>query len=363
MKKLLILFICAVCMFTSCVPYISDTWESDKVSSYNYLCKQLEDHYVYFDYKGLDFQNIKTTYASQINNSMSDEDYFEVLQNFIRELKDGHANIYTPFTSSTVGDSFIEGYADNYDVDVINNNYLNTEAIYGINLKNSIIERNGNFYGYIYYSSFMNTFSMYEIEYILNRFRKANVKGIILDIRNNGGGSLSNATTLVSYFGGAEPGTTTTVLKGWRRDSKDVYTQINELDHTFLISSSFNVTANDKVYQGPVALLTNRLSFSASSFTATSFKAFNNVKQIGGDTGGGMGLPIGGTLPNGWTYRFSGNIVMDYRATSYTQDKYNYENGVPADSEINDDPDIDTNDEIIDAAISWISDNATIYVD
>lgn len=361
MKKILMMLIMLITtMLMSCIPYINDLYSSDKISSYDYLCGQLEDHYVYFDYKGIDFQTIKNTYRVQIDNGMTDEAFFHVLESLFWELKDGHANIFAPFTASKVGSSFVEGHEENYDANVISNNYLNTTPVYGYNLKHSIIERNGSSYGYIYYSSFMNTFSTYEIEFLLNRFRVAKVKGIILDIRNNGGGQLDNATRLISYFCGVEPGVITTVLKGWRRDAKDLYTEISGIAD----SNSFDVTANSLVYQGPVALLTNRMSFSASSFTATSFKAFDNVKQIGGMTGGGMGLPVGGTMPNGWTYRFSGNIVMDYRANSYTDNEYNYEKGVPADIPVNDDPMTDTHDEIIDKAVDWLdSGEAAAFID
>ena len=46
MKKAVILLTAA--FLSSCIPYINDTWENDKVSSYEYLCDQLENHYVYF---------------------------------------------------------------------------------------------------------------------------------------------------------------------------------------------------------------------------------------------------------------------------------------------------------------------------
>ena len=317
-----------------------------------------------FDYKNLDFSAIKAVYKNQIDNGMTEEAFYQVLENFIFELEDGHANIITPFTTSSIYPSFFDGHEDNYDSDVIRDNYLDTNPVYGKSLTHSLIERNGSLYGYIYYGSFMNSVTVYEIEYILNRFRTAGVKGIILDIRNNGGGALENSLTLISYFGGTVPGTETTVLKGWRRDGKDVYTEIGGMDFSIVYSISFDVISDEKVYRGPVALLTNRLSYSASSMTATAFKAFDNVKQIGGTTGGGMGLPVGGTMPNGWTYRFSGNVVMDYRAGSYTDNAYNYERGVPPDIAQDDDPGTDTNDEIIDRAVLWLdSTEASVFAD
>jgi len=353
-----------VLALSGCIPYIDNLYDSDKISTFNYLCDQIENHYVYLDYKGLDFQNIKNVYQPQVNNAMSDEDYFHVLEGFVNELEDRHSNIFAPFTYSSAYLDITNGYAANYDAQVIADHYLNIHPVYKNSFRNGLIDIGGVLYGYIYYASFSNSISTYEMEYVLNRFRTNAVKGIILDIRDNGGGSMANAITLLSYFGGVAPGTATVVLKGWRRDSKTVYTEIDGFDHAPMYKSSFSITTNDKVYRGPVALLTNRLSYSASSFTSTAFKAYANVKQIGGITGGGMGLPIGGTMPNGWTYRFSGNVVLDARATSYLDNAYNYEAGVPADITIDDDPATTDHDEIIDAALTWInSAEAVAFVD
>lgn len=353
MKKVIILF--AFIFIANCIPYIDNLYNSDKVSTFNYICDQLEDHYVYFDYKGLDFENIKTSYLDQINNDMSDEDFFHQLEGLFQELQDGHAHIFAPFTFSNLDEAtFTAGHEINYDSEVINDNYLNTHPVYYNSFKHTLIETGGSLYGYIYYSSFSNPITTYEIEYVLNRFRENNVKGIILDIRNNGGGSLANVLTLLSYLGGVEPGTSTQVLKVWRRDGQDSYTELDAIDSGPMMEISFHVTSHDKVFRGPVALLTNRYSYSASSFTSTAFKVYDNVRQIGGITGGGMGMPIGGTLPNGWTYCFSGNIGMDVRATSYTQEEYNYESGVPVDEAVDDNPLTTTVDEIINAAIAWI---------
>ena len=45
---------------------------------------------------------------------------------------------------------------------------------------------------------------------------------------------------------------------------------------------------------------------------------------MGDTTGGGLGLPTCGTLPNGWVYRFSITRTL-------ALDGCNYENGVPPD--------------------------------
>lgn len=359
--KNIILLLFIFCLFACDIPYIKNDWESDKLSSFDYLTTEIKDHYVYTELKGLDLEVLKSTYRSQIYNTMSEEDYFTVLSNYMNELKDGHANIFAPFATSS-SYSYITGYNEddynpNFNWRLIKLNYLQDDQILGISLTNGIIYREDKKYGYIYYSSFMEYISTYDIEFVLERFDAVGVDGIILDIRSNGGGVVLNLTTLVSYFGYDKNQRTKEVLKTWRRDSKDHYTQIDALDIALGVEIDFSVTRADKAYNGPVALLTNRGSYSATSSTATAFKMYDNVKQIGDYTGGGMGLPIGGTMPNGWKYRFSSNITMDARADSYTEKEYNYENGVPADEYVLDDLATDRVDEIIEAAISWIDEN------
>ena len=38
---------------------------------------------------------------------------------------------------------------------------------------------------------------------------------------------------------------------------------------------------------------------------ALSTTAYDNMFCVGDTTGGGLGMPNGGELPNGWRYRFS----------------------------------------------------------
>lgn len=357
MKKVVLLFL-VITLIACDIPYIKNEWESDKLSSFDYLHTEIENHYVFTELKELNLDSLKSSYRTQISNDMSDEDYFTILSEYMNELKDGHANILAPFAKSS-SYYHITGYEEddynpNYNQRLIRLNYLQDDDILGASLLNGIIYRDDKSYGYIYYSSFMDSITTYEIEFILDRFSSIGVDGIILDIRSNGGGSLLNTITMVSYFGYDDDNKTKEVVKTWRRDGKDSYTKVDALDFTLGFEVSFHVSRNKNAYTGPVALLTNRGSYSASSFAATAFKMYDNVRQFGDDTGGGMGLPIGGTMPNGWKYRFSSNVTMDARAESYTEIEYNYENGVPADEKVIDDPETDTVDEIIEAAITWI---------
>lgn len=366
MKKLIIILV--LVLFSCDIPYIQSEYSSSHSETLEYLYNQIEDHYVYTDFKEIDLKARYNYYDSIITNRMGDEEFFFYISSFLNELKDGHSNIVAPFGRSSYYDDIIGNNTDafnpNYNSHVIDHYYLSNNLGYEYQILDGafksgiILGDDGSNYGYIYYPSFMNGISEYEIEKAIDRFNRVKVKGVILDIRSNGGGSLTNMVTLVSYFGYNLDKKSTKVAKVWRKVSSSKFEEISSLEVAPFISVPFTIEREGDAYTGDVALLTNRGSYSASSFTATAFKNFSNVKQIGTATGGGMGLPIGGYLPNGWTYRLSGNVTLSSDApgiSSINDKNYNWEDGVPADIYIEDDLTTTDKDEIIDRAIQWFN--------
>ena len=103
-------------------------------------------------------------------------------------------------------------------------------------------------------------------------------------------------------------------------------------------------------YLKKVIVLVDRGSYSASSFTSLATKAIPNMILMGDTTGGGLGLPNGGELPNGWNYRFSITQAL-------TLDKdESYENGVPPDIVSLFDWNDLTKDEVIEQALTELLD-------
>jgi len=152
-----------------------------------------------------------------------------------------------------------------------------------------------------------------------------NSEGIILDLRNNGGGSVDNIYRLASRFADRKRKIYTSEIK-----TGPGHEDFGKMEEVFL------EPAGSQQYLKKVALLTNRGCYSATSFFALTMKAFPHVVQIGDTTGGGLGAPAGFELPNGWGYRFS-------VTRTYSVDGFNWENGVPPDITIWNNP----NDELL----------------
>ncbi|MEO0332033.1 MAG: S41 family peptidase [Bacteroidota bacterium] len=186
--------------------------------------------------------------------------------------------------------------------------------------------------GYVRFSEFTGTVDETNLDFVLNRYK--NTQGLVLDMRENGGGAVSDIFSLLSRF--VEEKT----LVNYSRIKN------GKGPHDFSSPEPVYVTPYDGIrYKNKVAVLTDRGTYSAGSFTSLATKALPKMILVGDTTGGGLGLPNGGQLPNGWTYRFSITQAL-------TLDKKpDYENGVPPDVRVLFDWSDLTKDEILERAM------------
>ena len=105
-----------------------------------------------------------------------------------------------------------------------------------------------------------------DVKKLINELKQENIDGLIIDLRNNGGGSLQEVNTLVGLFIKSGP----TV-------------QIKAADGRI---AQLNDESNEVVYQGPLAVLVNRLSASASEIFAGAIQDYNRGIIIGNQTFG-----------------------------------------------------------------------------
>ena len=65
------------------------------------------------------------------------------------------------------------------------------------------------------------------------------------------------------------------------------------------------------VWLRPVVVLTNRGVYSSANHFVMMMRELPNVIVMGDKTGGGSGMPLNSTLPNGWNVRFSACPILD----------------------------------------------------
>lgn len=162
-----------------------------------------------------------------------------------------------------------------------------------------------------FYFDFDNTGSRVSVDVlkILKRLNKEGVDGIALDLRSNGGGSLPEVQRLTGFFVGRGPVVQVRSING----------QVESLD-------SLN---RKPVYDGPMVLMTNKSSASATEILSGALQDYNRAVVVGANSTFGKGtvqktMDIGDFMPiladrerAGWLkltfqkyYRVSGSSVQ-----------------------------------------------------
>lgn len=320
-----------IALFFSCekVLFREELASTEPMENFEYLWNECNEKYTYFDLKGVDWDQVKAEYAAKLYPGISEDSLFSVLGAMLTELRDDHANLVSDFRTSFFG---VEYQAqDNFDWRIIVDHYLNSDFLISGPFSHNFLE--GNEIGYIRLSTFNTEINSESLDFILERYK--GTKGIILDIRENGGGAIANVFKLLSRFVESE------TLVYYSRIKAGIAP-----DDFSEVSEAYVQPHNGIRYPHKVIVLTDRGTYSSGSLLALATKALPNVSLMGDTTGGGLGIPNGGQLPNGWTYRFS------ITQTLTLDQSPDYENGVPVDIPVQLNWDDLTRDEILDAAIN-----------
>lgn len=130
-----------------------------------------------------------------------------------------------------------------------------------------------------------------DVRALLEELKAEEVDGVVMDLRNNGGGSLSEANQLVGLF--IETGATVQIRYSGIRNG---------------FTRSFGDNDPEVAYSGPLAVLVNRTSASASEIFAGAIQDYQRGIVLGGQTFGK------GTVQE--------IIPMDYGQVKVTRSKF-----------------------------------------
>lgn len=280
---------------------IEKNQESEPMVCFNQVWQTMQNKYIFFDYKNVNWDSIKTIYKPQVNENMTDKQLFDLLSKMLASVKDGHTSLYAPI--DTFRYNYANGYNKNYNETfvkqkyLIPNNFSSSETIEYCVLHGNI--------GYMNYSSFKNELTQKNIDGILNSL--LNTKGIIIDIRNNTGGDNKNIFRLLEHF------VSTTTKIGMSVEKKDANM------NSFTAPTEIKISPQGVNYSKPIVVLTNRAVYSSANIFAGFISQLPQVKIIGDITGGGTGLPTSNDLPNGWRFRYSSSIIRLANGTDFEE--------------------------------------------
>lgn len=304
--------------------------ETDPFAVHDHLWEDVRDRYSFLAEKNINWDSLGAESRSQLSPDMSEQELFRVLDELLDHLEDGHVNLLAPFDVARNWNWF-EDFPANYNAELIETEYLGSDA----RLMGALTLQHGDSILYVRVADF----SGWSDAQLGALVAEANAqRGLVLDLRNNGGGSLQAAFRLGACFIDAP-------LRYARRRTK-----IGPGPDAFSAWEDLEISAREGArYIGKVAVLTNRRSYSTSSHFAELALQAPNMRSFGDFTGGGGGTPVYGELPNGWTYRFSGtqSVALDGRQL---------EAGIAPDTLVALDAALVAagEDNIIEAAVAWL---------
>lgn len=288
-----IINILTLSVLVSCHPI--EEFEQNNKGNFDALWTEIDEHYCFFADKDVDWDEVYRKYSPMVNESLSRTQLFGICESMLNELQDGHTNLSTGFETSYYRKWWTD-YPQNFNRRIIEENYLKFRYKQLGTVIYSILPEN---IGYIMIPSFSGGLSNSNIDWILSDLLTTN--GLIIDVRDNGGGQMNYAENWVKHFM-TEPLTAGYMVhkNGPGHD---------DFDSPYPIE--FNTLgAEHIVWIKPVVVLTNRSTYSAANYFVMCMKELGQVTHAGAKTGGGAGMPYSGELPNGWGVRMSAVKVL-----------------------------------------------------
>jgi C-terminal peptidase prc len=193
------------------------------------------------------------------------------------------------------------------------------KAVVNINtvLHHSVVSNGSENVGYLVFNSFLST-SNAELEQVFSEFSSANIRKLVLDLRYNGGGSVSVAANLASYL-----------YRSHQQD--DIFATLihNDKNQPRNATFRFNTLANALDLE-QVIMIATEATCSASELVINGLQPFIDVRVVGNTT---CGKPVGF---NG--FQFCDKLLLPVTFSSFNQNNEgDFFAGLAPECSVNDD--------------------------
>ncbi len=258
------------------------------------IWRNFDRHYVFFNYKNIDWIETYDNYVSQVAEINNHSDFISLIKNMLAPLKDVHVWI-----QETNGQR-IHPYFPTYTINWDNNIWQSYISDYNWHQENSS-------WGWFKQDSigYFSISNWNADEIILNDFDAALdsmrfCKGIIIDIRTNGGGY----GPLAGSIGGRFVNDTFNCGYVQYRNGDD------HSEFTNMVAIEYP-KRGDWQFTKTIVLLIGRACFSTSEIFAAGMTKLDNCIVIGDTTGGGLSNNRQFSLSDGTIYSVSDQLIFD----------------------------------------------------
>src|SRR5690606_36805406 len=110
---------------------------SNNLSNFDFLWEDVRNRYSFFELKEIHWEDIRQTYRPLVKESMSQQEFFDLVADMLYELKDGHVNLTSAFDRSRNWDWYL-GYHANFNPSVAGKNHLGSDFRITVPLRNHL---------------------------------------------------------------------------------------------------------------------------------------------------------------------------------------------------------------------------------
>ena len=300
----------------------------DPEKNFEELWETFRNRYPFFELRGVDWEKQYGIYRPKITKSTNDEELFDVLCQMLDPLNDGHVELeaeihgrkrsFTAEKKTRFSQEFTDREIDQLfkatENTLVSNDFgkpAKTEAW-------MLRYCRSRAFGYLRILELEGVGKkrlIAALDQITRDF--SDLKGFIIDIRNNPGGEDSIAIAIINRFCDR------------RRVAFHRKTKIGPGEDEFTpLKTWYLEPQGDRQFTGPIALLTCDSVFSGGEAFALAIKQLPHVTIIGDHTNGIFSYQLEKTLPNGWEYCLSYQVYLSADMVCYEG------KGVPADIEL-----------------------------
>ncbi len=296
-------------LIPGCGAFLGPDPEADPETLFELFWESYDRYYAHFELKGVDWEELYEEVRPRVGPGTTEEELFEVFRYMIGHLEDGHVHLVAG-DRRAFSDAHLRGTRRNFHPAVVDE-YLG-ESRNEVGRGQIVYGSVGEDIGYIRLATLSGGYGSGDdaggwIEEIDLAIRDLSHKrGIVLDLRSNGGGRAHNTRYVAARFvGEARPFLVTRSRNGPGHGD-------------FSEPRTWQVEPADTVrYLGPLVVITNRHTFSAAEWLTLALREYDHVTHLGTHTGGGLAMFLPRELPNGWTYTISVQDTRCVRGRSY----------------------------------------------
>lgn len=302
--------------------------KDDPEHNFETFWKFFNRHYAHFETRQVDWKRQYDIYRPKVNSATPQDQLLGIFNEMTSPLKDGHVVISPTgdLPASTKYSAFFKEFYTRelqaqfrqVTLDLLSKNGFGKMKKF----KSEPYDIGGycrsTDFGYLQLNGFggmpLDEFGK-QLDEMVQEF--ADVKGLIIDIRINGGGSPAYLQELTGRL------TQVKRLVGYGR------TRISKKKHEYSPWTPYYIlpTGESQLIK-PTVLLTSGSTISAGDHCALYLKELPYVKLVGENTNGIFSPMLGKKLPNGWEVALSNGQTVNSRRISYEG------RGVPVDIEV-----------------------------